>query len=145
MRIKLLGLLWLSTILAIAQTTEFDGSGNDSMTYSVESTLSNTIINGIRSSFQKITIESDNQELSDSKVISLEVFPNPVKSTLKFRSNVKIITLSLYNVLGQKLIVYAMNKSSGAINIRDLANGIYLIKFETIDGDISVTKRILKN
>jgi hypothetical protein len=126
MRIKLLCLLWLYSIFAIAQTSEFNGSGNNFVEY----TQSNL----------PIIIEDDSLELA-----SLEVFPNPVKSILKFRSNVSISTLSLYNILGQKLNVYTMNKSSGTINIKDLANGIYLIKFETDKGDVSVTKRILKN
>ncbi len=119
--------------------------GNYVVTYSVGSTSTSSSPNRYYSATQNIIIEDGSLGLNDFELTSLDVFPNPAKSILKFRSNVKITTLNLYNILGQKLKVYTMNKSSGTIDIRNLTNGIYLIKFETLDGEKSVTKRILKN
>lgn len=131
MRIKLLCLLWLYSIFASAQMINFNGS-------------SDNFIENIHRSLPVFITAPQGGTTVDLEITTLEVFPNPAKSTLKFRANETISTISIYNILGQKLKRYTINKSSGTLNIKNLANGIYLIKFETLK-DISVTKKILKN
>lgn len=72
------------------------------------------------------------------------MFPNPAKERLSIRYSVKEpIAISIYNILGVrvKTIIHSGNESE--INLGDLQNGIYFIRFK--DGNTTVSKSFTKN
>ena len=70
----------------------------------------------------------------------INLFPNPVQSTLYFQSFSKVEQVIIYDISGRILKqVFNPNKE---INVSNLANGIYLVKVKTTEGE--VIQKIIK-
>lgn len=85
------------------------------------------------------------QEALSRKEFSLKeiaITPNPVKNilVLSVPNNIKIKTISIYNILGKEIL----NKSyfNNQIDISGLNSGLYLLKLSSTDAYI--TKRFIK-
>ena len=71
-----------------------------------------------------------------------EVYPNPAKDqiNIKIKDNSSILSVNIYNNLGQKVLMITYPKKN--IDISDLEKGIYYIKIKT-DSTVE-TKKIIK-
>jgi len=58
-------------------------------------------------------------------------YPNPVTDVLNFSYNSAITEVAVFNVLGQQVIVKAINATSGQIDMSNLASGNYIVKVQT--------------
>jgi hypothetical protein len=73
---------------------------------------------------------------------SIEMYPNPATSVLHIRSHSEPLTkVEIFCIDGKRSKVYRANLN--ALNIDDLAAGIYLIKLHTENG--GVTRKLIKN
>lgn len=72
----------------------------------------------------------------------LKVYPNPVRDILNFSFDKEIITVSIYNLLGQEVATKSMNTNQDSIDISHLTSGTYLIK--VISGVGVKTLKIIK-
>lgn len=70
------------------------------------------------------------------------VYPNPVKDILNFNSVARIDAVSIFNILGKKVLEVQPGKVSPKVDMRHLPSGVYLMTV-TI-GDTSKTIKIIK-
>lgn len=80
-------------------------------------------------------------KISENDITKFYIFPNPTIGLFKINSKTKIISIDIYNQLGQKVL---FNNQKNNIDISKLSNGIYYIKIKDIIGDIEVHKVIKK-
>lgn len=73
---------------------------------------------------------------------SFEYYPNPTRNELYLKSNTAIQSATIYNVLGQKIMVLNINKNNHTLNLNRLKSGPYFLQI-TID-NISKTFRVIK-
>lgn len=75
---------------------------------------------------------------------SINIYPNPTNGIININilNSVTELTVEVYNILGQKLIVNTINEVT-PLNIQALKTGIYVLKFKTKDRIIK-TYRVLK-
>lgn len=73
------------------------------------------------------------------KKSDLKIYPNPVSSTFNIKSADKIISVELYNSLGQKVLNFA----DDYYNIEKFPSGLYFVKVKTDKGE-SIEKLIKK-
>jgi hypothetical protein len=67
-------------------------------------------------------------EVSKTKTVSF--YPNPVKDQLTLKFPVKEgITVEIYNVLGMRVKTFVHSNATTSVNIGDLQNGVYFIRF----------------
>lgn len=59
---------------------------------------------------------------------NFKYYPNPVKDVLNLSYKQDITSISIYNLLGQKVLENAINSNTAQINMSGLANGNYIIK-----------------
>ncbi|KGL63904.1 T9SS type A sorting domain-containing protein [Polaribacter sp. Hel1_85] len=79
--------------------------------------------------------------VNDFNFVKFEVYPNPTISVINIDDrNFSLKKVEIYNLIGKKVLTSTKNK----LNIKNLINGIYLLKVEDDKGNI-VTKRIIKN
>jgi N-acetylneuraminic acid mutarotase len=71
-----------------------------------------------------------------------KVYPNPVKDILNVSADAAITSVSLYNVLGQEVMIKAINANEGSIDVSTLASGAYIVKV-TADNK-SKTVKVIK-
>lgn len=69
-------------------------------------------------------------------------YPNPVKDVLNLSYERGMETVSVYNLLGQKVLEKEVNQTTAQINMTTLASGSYLVKVQS--GNLSETLKIVK-
>lgn len=80
--------------------------------------------------------------VSDSNILNLHVYPNPVKDILTFSASENISQITISNLLGQRLVSKTNGSSEEKINVSNLLTGWYLVQV-TI-GDSTKTVKFLK-
>ena len=75
---------------------------------------------------------------------SIEVYPNPTKEWLSFKSSedTKVTCLEIFSVSGQNVIKTRLSSSADAIKVSQIPPGLYLVKFTMLDGTVA-NKRIV--
>jgi len=80
----------------------------------------------------EVTIEGTKFELT--------VYPNPTGSYLFIEGNETPISISIYNILGEKVITA---QNTNKVNVKELLDGVFIIKIT--DGVNQVNKKFVKN
>ncbi|MFD0962735.1 T9SS type A sorting domain-containing protein [Pseudofulvibacter geojedonensis] len=73
-------------------------------------------------------------------VDNISIFPNPTNNNLNFKNVHKSYEVEVFNLLGQKIIATQINENNTSINVSNLSNGTYLVKFKNIDGALKFVK-----
>ncbi len=76
-----------------------------------------------------ITSTNDFQE----RQIEFDIFPNPTRSFLHIKTNIKNFQLQLHNSLGQQLHTW---NNSTVINLNDLKSGVYFLTLKNKQGTV---------
>ena len=95
-------------------------------------------IDGESSFVVNITVENE-LGLSDFDTSSITIYPNPVKNILTISASESIYEISIFNLIGQKLVSKTNLSSEEKIAVSDLANGWYLLQI-TIGNRTKTTK-----
>ena len=87
---------------------------------------------------QNATLSVEDIVIDDAEQITVNVYPNPVKSEVSVSSNLNIDALNLYNISGQMIKQSKGNK----LQVSDLRSGVYILSIQVKDAVIN--KRIIK-
>ena len=79
--------------------------------------------------------------VGEKTTIKVDVFPNPVVSTLNI-SGVEVDEIIIYNYCGQEMMI--LNDCSNFINVSDLSEGLYMMNIKDKEGHILVKKFVKK-
>ena len=82
--------------------------------------------------------------ISEYVLNEFTISPNPVSDmfSIDLPNQVETATVQLYDVLGKQLFINKISKLNSIVNVRNLNNGIYLVRVS--NGNSSQTKRIIK-
>ena len=101
--------------------------------------------NDLAARFVRI-IKNNNPSLGISENIELpskiKIFPNPVNSTFKIETELKISELTIFDIIGKEVLNFS--KINNFIDISKLSNGIYILNFKTENGLIFKEKIVKK-
>ena len=86
--------------------------------------------------YKGTALNTSNFELS-----SVKMYPNPTKSTFTIESKNTIQSVSVINMLGQKVLFVNPNAVSASLDLSTFQNGIYIVK-TTVDGNVTSSKII---
>lgn len=75
----------------------------------------------------------------DNSLAGFNFYPNPTSDVLNLSANKNIEQVSLFNLLGQKVMVQKIGATSSNINIGSLATGTYVMEV-TVDGKTATYK-----
>lgn len=98
-------------------------------------------------SYEDVTQQLDIEEFDKNNTFSL--FPNPITQgelNLLYDTNANIVTISIYDITGKKIISKTQNINGfthSKLDVSHLTNGTYLLKFEA--GQYHTTKKIIVN
>lgn len=129
-------LLWYASITDSNTIPSTTGLING-VTYYVSQT-----INGCESDRLAITV-SETLGTNENTLDIFNLYPNPTKNKLFFNASIPIKNTKIYNTLGQLVVEFKFDNLEGEINIGNLQNGLYFIKFSSVDSYI--IKNIIKN
>jgi hypothetical protein len=90
-----------------------------------------------------IVIDGTNLGVSDNSIAGFSYYPNPTTGVLNLRSVDNIERVSLYNLLGQRVLDNRVEATSSQLDISGLSTGTYLMKV-TVNGQTG-TYKVLKN
>lgn len=89
------------------------------------------------------TIEGDLLSVGDNIANMVSIFPNPTTSIINIKkaSNIEVTNVSLYDVLGKK-VVANYNKNTSTVDVSGLAQGVYILRVNTNAG--TLTQKVVK-
>jgi hypothetical protein len=90
-----------------------------------------------------IVIDGTNLGVSDNTIEGFSFYPNPASTILNLKSIENIESVSLFNMLGQRVIATQVNATTSQIDVSGLSTGTYLMKV-TANGQTG-TYRVIKN
>ena len=74
---------------------------------------------------------------------NVKVFPNPVNDILNVSSDQKIISVTIYNMVGQQMLTKVINDNKGTVDVSALSSGVYVVKINAAK-DIVKTVKVIK-
>jgi hypothetical protein len=81
----------------------------------------------------------------NTKTYLVSVYPNPSKDLIQIVTEFEgELEMSMHDMLGKEIISTTSFNETTSINLSDLPQGIYILRFDDKNGN-SVTKRIVKN
>lgn len=80
--------------------------------------------------------------VQSNQMATLEVFPNPASDIIYLRAETSIGEVSLYNLLGQKVMDTKVDSNAAELNISHLSRGSYILKND--NGNQSQSYKIIK-
>ena len=89
-----------------------------------------------------IVIDGTNLGFEDNEVSSISAYPNPVSNFWNVQAKEAIIEISVYNLLGQAVIMASPNSDTYQVDMTSLDTGIYLTNIKTETGIKTI--RIIK-
>ena len=80
--------------------------------------------------------------INDNILSQLSVYPNPTNDivTVKMPSNIEVVSMKLFDVLGNLVL---KNANTSRLDVSNLSSGLYLLDITTTAG--SVSKKIVRN
>ena len=72
------------------------------------------------------------------------IYPNPIQNILNIKSQERISSVEMLNVIGQRIMRQEANNTFVSLNTETLDAGVYFVKAVDVNGDVSVTKIIKK-
>ena len=78
----------------------------------------------------------------DSNKINFSLYPNPAKDSIEISSEHQLKTITIYNVLGKKVLEQSVDDNKIIIDVNHLSNGVYLLHLETDFGE-TISKKII--
>jgi hypothetical protein len=80
----------------------------------------------------------------NTKSKELTFYPNPVKDQIFIKFNSKeAVTIDIYNVIGSKVKTFTHDAQQSVVNLGDLQNGMYFIRFT--ENGITYSKSFTKS
>ena len=65
-----------------------------------------------------------------ANALAIVMYPNPAEETILFENINERLTVTIFNLLGQKVMEQSIDTGANSMNVTNLANGTYLVKFE---------------
>jgi hypothetical protein len=90
-------------------------------------------INGCSSSTPLAVVVTINLANANFDLVDLEYYPNPVTDNLNLLTNQKIDAVTIYNLVGQEIMLITPNSTSAQIEMSNLPQGIYLLQIDAKD------------
>lgn len=84
------------------------------------------------------TLSVNSEVLYDNPI---HIYPNPTNNSFSVHSDATVMAVTIYTIAGK--IVKTVTQPNTAIDVSDLAQGVYLVKVITTNG--TITKRLLKS
>ncbi|NCA87270.1 MAG: T9SS type A sorting domain-containing protein, partial [Clostridia bacterium] len=83
--------------------------------------------------------------VSDSKVVTVDVYPNPAKELISFRMhNADNAIVEIYDNMGRMMLKSEINKDKNTCNVSNLSTGVYVVKIHTQQNNLLTTKLIIE-
>ena len=95
--------------------------------------------------FDNVNVSSYTNSISEQHLTLVDIYPNPVLDNLFIKSqNIQDLNISIYNTLGQNVYTSKIQSENNSINLSGLKKGIYFINIMDENGDVLLSKKILK-
>ncbi|MCF6308162.1 MAG: T9SS type A sorting domain-containing protein, partial [Flavobacteriaceae bacterium] len=89
-----------------------------------------------------ISFDCDLLAIADNVIEGFSFYPNPSSDVINIDSQDLIENVSIYNILGQKVIDQNIDATSSQINVANLAQGTYIMK-ATVNG-VTASYKVIK-
>ena len=79
----------------------------------------------------------------ENNLSNFKIYPNPASNILNFQSTENIHRIQVLDILGKEVLNYTPNRKNFVIELNDLKNEVYILKYTTDDKFFSTTKLLI--
>lgn len=137
---KLYGMTNLGGLYNYGTIFEYDTETN---VYTTKFDFQDQLFGSKPSISQFIEIGSEDLAISNFENKELSIYPNPVKNTIFINTKQEISKYEIYSIDGKKIISTDHNKTRSQINVSNLKQGNYIIKF-TLKTEQTINQKFIK-
>ena len=113
--------------------TTLDSVTLENVTSNTDVRLVSTATNGC-SSTNWVVVTANNLGIDNTVATNVSIYPNPTSHVLNVRSASVISEITLYNAIGQKVMIQTNCGNNTSLNLDNMPNGNYIITTTTADG-----------
>ena len=118
---------------------EFGGWFTDNGTFANQWDFENDVVTQDTTLYAKWI---EKTEIADIDIANIKIYPNPVKDELVIdNGELKINNVEIHDLSGKRIVNYQLS-TINSINVSNLSQGIYFVKFKTEKG--TITKKFVK-
>ena len=81
--------------------------------------------------------------IEEADAFDVNIYPNPASRIVNLRTAEAISTVSVYNAIGQQVMLRQGNGNTMQIDLYNLANGHYTMRIVTTEGHEAIRKFIV--
>jgi thiol-disulfide isomerase/thioredoxin len=74
--------------------------------------------------------------VEETVATSINAYPNPATDMITFEASSDIKKIQMFNQAGQIVRTIAADQNEISVSVSDLSSGLYIVKFETVNGDV---------
>ncbi len=118
---------------------------NARMVFDLGGSTENVTISDVRVEELDLIIPDGEEDmiLSLKKEKEIQIFPNPLKSYIQINNTYGFNQLTMFNIVGQKMLYKQLNPGNNLIDIKHLSPGIYFVSF--FEGRKGQTLKVIKD
>ena len=90
-----------------------------------------------------MTVTFTNIGIEEAEDVDVSIYPNPASRVVNLRTAETIASVSVYNAIGQQVMLREGNSNSMQLDLYGLANGHYTMRIVTTDGRVANRKFIV--
>ena len=102
-----------------------------------------TDANGCNNSTSQFLVVDTCLSIPQNNINQLSLFPNPFTDVIYIKNNHNLLTLTIYDVMGNEVLKTNSQKETIELNTEKLKSGMYMLQL--FDGKNVITKKIIKS
>ncbi len=84
------------------------------------------------------SLSTEDYNLAKSAIL----YPNPAQNQIIISLDYQPKTISIYSILGEKILEQSSNQNETSVDVSNLSNGVYLVNIKS-DNGVSITKKLI--
>ncbi|WP_284651994.1 T9SS type A sorting domain-containing protein [Flavobacterium terrisoli] len=126
---------WISVDIPLDSFTPINGAArNDVVQFVITSDLGIVY-------YDNLYLHKNTLGTPDFIASNVKFYPNPATNVLNIESDLNIEKVSIYNVLGQEVVVKTPNSELVTLDVANLQSGVYIVK-ATIEGKVTSSRLV---
>ncbi|WP_066223058.1 T9SS type A sorting domain-containing protein [Formosa haliotis] len=85
--------------------------------------------------------ECNKLSVDENVIARIQLYPNPAQTTIAFKNIIDEHRITIYNMMGQKILSKTITRANNAVNVSTLSKGMYVVSFENYTSNFKFIKQ----
>ncbi|MFB9052014.1 T9SS type A sorting domain-containing protein [Formosa undariae] len=100
-----------------------------------------SIINNRGYDIESFQCSTKSLSIDESVISSISIYPNPASAVISFKNVTSENEISIFNMMGQKVLNQTITQANNSVNVSNLNNGMYVVSFRGFATNLKFIKQ----